>query len=120
MEISGKCVAVLDIQSGTSKAGNEWKTQEFVIETDGKFSKKVCFRLFGDRVKDCPNVSDEVVVSFIRCRKPRMERQLVHSAQRMESGGQVGRSYYGGTARTSGMAGGLSATGSTATDYDSF
>lgn len=64
MELTGKCVAVLDIQSGTSKTGNEWKKQEFVIEFGDRYPKKVCFQLFGDRVNDCPNVGDEVVVSF--------------------------------------------------------
>lgn len=64
MELTGKVIAVLDLKSGSSKTGNEWKSQDFVIETDDRFSKKVCFRLFGNRVNDCPNVGDEVTVSF--------------------------------------------------------
>lgn len=64
MEISGKCVARLDIQSGTSKAGNAWQKQDFVIEVGDRYPKKVCLQLFGDRVNDCPNVGDEVTVSF--------------------------------------------------------
>lgn len=64
MELTGKCVAVLDIQSGTSKAGNPWQKQDFVIEVGDRYPKKVCFQLFGDRVNDCPNVGDEVTVSF--------------------------------------------------------
>lgn len=64
MELTGKVIAVLDIQSGTSKAGNAWQKQDLVIEVGDRYPKKVCLHLFGDRVNDCPNVGDEVVVSF--------------------------------------------------------
>lgn len=64
MELTGKCVAALDIQSGTSKTGNPWRKQEFVIEVGDRYPKKVCFQLFGDRVDDCPYVGEEVRVSF--------------------------------------------------------
>lgn len=64
MEITGKCIAALPIESGTSKAGNAWQKQNFVIETAGQYPKKVCFQLFGDKVNDCPNVGEEVKVSF--------------------------------------------------------
>ena len=33
MEITGKIIAVLPERGGISKTGNEWKTQEYVIET---------------------------------------------------------------------------------------
>lgn len=65
MEIIGKVVAVLEIQSGTSKKGSEWKKRDFVIETlDEKFPKKVCFTLFGDRADACPSIDSVVNVSF--------------------------------------------------------
>ncbi len=64
MEITGKCIATLAIESGTSKSGNAWQKQNFVIETAGQYPKKVCFQLFGDKVNDCPNVGEEVKVSF--------------------------------------------------------
>ncbi|MCC8153488.1 MAG: DUF3127 domain-containing protein [Tannerellaceae bacterium] len=47
MEITGKIIAVLPAQGGTSKTGNEWKKQEFVIETHEQYPKKVCFQIFG-------------------------------------------------------------------------
>ncbi|MBR4153887.1 MAG: DUF3127 domain-containing protein, partial [Paludibacteraceae bacterium] len=47
MEIKGKVVLVLPQQSGTSQAGNQWKKQEFVIETQEQFPKKICMTLFG-------------------------------------------------------------------------
>ena len=64
MEISGKTIAVLDLVTGTSKAGKAFQKREFVIETAGQYPKKVCFQLFGDKVNDCPNVGEEVKVSF--------------------------------------------------------
>ena len=64
MELQGKCIAALPIESGTSKSGNAWQKQNFVIETAGQYPKKVCFQLFGDKVNDCPNVGEEVKVSF--------------------------------------------------------
>jgi hypothetical protein len=48
MEISGRIIAVLPEQGGTSKSGNEWKKQEYVLETTNEqYPKKVCFQLFG-------------------------------------------------------------------------
>lgn len=65
MEIQGKTVAVLPIESGTSKAGNAWSKQQFVIETKDQYPKKVCFQLFGEeRVEMCPKVGDDVCVKF--------------------------------------------------------
>ena len=65
MEIIGKVVSVLELQSGTSKKGSEWKKRDFVIETlDEKFPKKVCFTLFGDRADACPSINSVVNVAF--------------------------------------------------------
>lgn len=64
MEIQGKVIAALPMESGTSKAGNAWQKRNFVIETPGQYPKKVCMQLFGDKVNDCPNVGEEVKVSF--------------------------------------------------------
>lgn len=64
MEITGKCIVALQIESGTSKSGNTWQKRNFVIETAGQYPKKVCLQLFGDKVNDCPNVGEEVKVSF--------------------------------------------------------
>lgn len=47
MELQGKVIAVLNPREGTSKAGNPWKAQEYVIETIEQYSKKMCFEVFG-------------------------------------------------------------------------
>ena len=51
MDILGKIIAVLPEQGGISKSGNEWKKQEYVLETYDQFPKKICFQFFGaDRI----------------------------------------------------------------------
>lgn len=47
MELAGKVIAVLEARQGTSKTGNEWKVQEYVIETHDQYPKKMCFDVFG-------------------------------------------------------------------------
>lgn len=66
MELIGKIVQVLPLQSGTSKAGNPWQKQEYILETLGtQYPRKVCFELFGDNVNKFPlQVGQEVTVSI--------------------------------------------------------
>jgi len=42
--INGKITNALPPRRGTSKAGNEWVSQDFVIETDNE--EKICFNMF--------------------------------------------------------------------------
>lgn len=67
MEISGKIIAVLEPKSGVSQRnGNEWKSQEFVIETHDQYPKKCVFRVFGaDKLTQFDiKVGEEMTVSF--------------------------------------------------------
>ena len=66
MEIVGKIIQVLPLAEGTSKTGNPWKSQSYVLETQEQYPRKVCFEIFGeDRIKNniC-KVDDLVTVSF--------------------------------------------------------
>lgn len=63
MNISGKVVQVLPIQTGTSKAGNPWQKQEFVLEQGGQYPRKVCISLFGDNVAKIPQVGQIITAS---------------------------------------------------------
>ena len=47
MELAGKVIAVLEPRSGVSKTGNEWKGQEYVMETHDQYPRKMCFDVFG-------------------------------------------------------------------------
>lgn len=66
MELIGKIIQILPLQSGTSKAGNPWKKQEYILETLGtQYPRKVCFNLFGDNVDKFPmQVGQDVTVSI--------------------------------------------------------
>ncbi len=50
MEIEGRIILDLPLQTGTSKAGKPWKKKEWVLETFGSYPRKVKFHIFGDRV----------------------------------------------------------------------
>lgn len=66
LSVKGKIEQILKPESGVSKAGKEWSKQEFVIETDDQYPKKVCFTLFGDKVNLVEGLAagQDVEVSF--------------------------------------------------------
>ena len=49
MEISGKIIEILEAKSGQS-ANGEWRKQEYVLETEAQYPKKVCFMAWGDKI----------------------------------------------------------------------
>ena len=51
MEVKGKIVEFLDIESGTSKAGKEWQKQSVVIDTGEDFNNIIAVSAFGDKVQ---------------------------------------------------------------------
>jgi hypothetical protein len=50
MEVTGKLVKKLDLETGVSKAGKEWKKQSILIDTGNDFNNEVCISAFGDKV----------------------------------------------------------------------
>ena len=44
--VKGKIANILEVESGTSKAGKEWKKQGFVVDTGAQFNPLVCFSYF--------------------------------------------------------------------------
>lgn len=64
MELNGRIILINQVVSGESKNG-QWKKQDFVIETDAQYPKKVCFTLWGDKISKLEAVvGDKVTVSF--------------------------------------------------------
>lgn len=65
--MKGKITQILEVETGTSKAGKEWKKGGFVIDNGNPFNSLVCFSLFGDEkinmIKDF-KVGQEVEVAF--------------------------------------------------------
>ena len=65
MDAEGKIIVKLPLQSGVSKAGNQWSKQEYVLETQEAYPKKIHFSFFGDRANQYPlEVGDQVKLSF--------------------------------------------------------
>ncbi len=66
MEIQGKIIQILPEQGGVSKAGNEWKKQEYILETHDQYPKKICFQIFGaDKIAQAAiQAGEELTVSI--------------------------------------------------------
>ncbi|MBM6882364.1 DUF3127 domain-containing protein [Bacteroides caecigallinarum] len=66
MEITGRIIAVLEPRGGVSKSGNNWKVQEYVLETNEQYPRKMCFDVFGEDKIQQFNIQagEELTVSF--------------------------------------------------------
>ena len=67
LSIKGKLSRKLSIESGTSKAGKEWKKQTFLLDTGAQYNPEICFQLFGEEkieMLNHHNEGDQVEVSF--------------------------------------------------------
>ena len=60
MEIKGRVVQLLAPQTGQGKKGT-WKKQEFIIETQSQYPKKVCLSVWGDKIDQFKLATGEVV-----------------------------------------------------------
>ncbi len=49
MELKGKVIQLLQMQTGMGKKG-QWKKQEFIVETQAQYPKKVCLSAWGDKI----------------------------------------------------------------------
>lgn len=66
MEIQGKVIQILPIQSGIGKqSGKEWKKQDFILETAEQFPKKICLEHWNDAVdRTALQVGEDITVQF--------------------------------------------------------
>ena len=62
--LTGRLLHILPQQSGTGKNG-PWIKQDFVIETPGEYSRKICISAWGDKVGEITGFheGDELKVS---------------------------------------------------------
>ena len=53
MTIKGKLIKKLDMESGVSKAGKQWKRQSILVEQESNvdFNKDIVIVFFGDNIK---------------------------------------------------------------------
>jgi hypothetical protein len=55
LDVIGKIVQVLELQTGVSARG-DWKKQEFILETEEQYPRKICISLWGDRINDIAGI----------------------------------------------------------------
>ena len=56
MNLLGKIIRVMPLQTGTSKNG-PWRKQDIIVETDGQYSKKICVSIWGDNFNEAQFVN---------------------------------------------------------------
>lgn len=60
MDLKGKVVQILPAQTGMGKKG-QWKKQEFILETQSQYPKKVCLSVWGEKIDQFNLVVGETV-----------------------------------------------------------
>lgn len=95
MEIKGKIIKVLPLQSGEGRNG-AWKRQEYILEYGEKYPKILCFSLRGDRIDQFPvNIDEEVTVSFdVESREYNGRYYTDVKAWKIEKGGEASQGEY--------------------------
>ena len=64
MEITGKLIQLMPLQTGEGKNGT-WKKQEIILETETQYPKKVCISIWGDKINEKQLVvGNKLTVSF--------------------------------------------------------
>jgi len=64
LQISGTVHQVLEEQSGESKNG-PWRKRDFILETPGKYPKKVCITQWGDAIDKADVKKGEQITAYI-------------------------------------------------------
>ena len=65
MEVTGKLVKKLELETGTSKAGKEWQKQSIVIDTGDEFNNLIAVSAFGDKLKQINKLEVGMEVSVL-------------------------------------------------------
>lgn len=52
MKVTGKIENILQTQTGTTKAGKQWKKTSFVVKTNDEYNNLYCFDVFGEEKVD--------------------------------------------------------------------
>jgi len=68
LKLQGEIISISEVQTGTSKKGNNWKKLGFTITTGGDYPKTIHFTVFGEEKVDnfmkFNKVGQNVDVSF--------------------------------------------------------
>lgn len=64
LKIKGEVKQILEEQSGQGKNG-PWKKQDFILETQGKYGKKICITQWGDKIDQFNVQQGEQITVYI-------------------------------------------------------
>ena len=62
LELSGKLIKKMPEVTGTGRTGTNWIKQEFVLETQDQYPKKVCMSVWGDKTQDLAPIQEGEIV----------------------------------------------------------
>ncbi|RAH17329.1 MAG: hypothetical protein CMB58_000465 [Methanobacteriota archaeon] len=66
MEVKGKLVKMLKLETGVSKSGKEWKKQTVVVDNGEEFNNLIAISAFGeDKIKDLNKLQEGMTVSIL-------------------------------------------------------
>ena len=51
MQLIGKLIQLLPLQTGTGKNG-AWKKQDIIVEIEAQYPKKICISIWGDKISE--------------------------------------------------------------------
>nr|DAS27948.1 MAG TPA: Single-strand binding protein strand beta-sheet extended loops.85A [Caudoviricetes sp.] len=54
VELTGRIAQILPLEQGVSKAGNSWRKQVFILETQDQYPRKVAISLLNDNIDKFP------------------------------------------------------------------
>ena len=67
MNVIGKLIKKLEVETGISKAGKEWKKQSIILEQTGTdYNKEVVISFFGDKIKSIRDIHEGSDVNVSR------------------------------------------------------
>nr|WP_314759762.1 DUF3127 domain-containing protein [uncultured Porphyromonas sp.] len=63
VELTGRITLILPLEQGVSKAGNAWRKQVFILETQDQYPRKVAISLLNDNIDKSPLQAGAVVTA---------------------------------------------------------
>lgn len=98
MEVKGKVIQMLAPQTGQGKKGT-WRKQEFILETQSQYPKKVCLSIWGDKIDQFKISTGDMVTASVELESREYNSRWYTEARAWkivkDSSGGSGQSYEG-------------------------
>ena len=63
VELTGRITLILPLEQGVSKAGNTWRKQVFILETQDQYPRRVAISLLNENIDKFPLQAGKVVTA---------------------------------------------------------